>query len=84
MLSVEDVGCSGEYVLSKEIFFVCVGGASSSSGITFRLAKNVADRIKNFFLEKVSIWCLPPLFKEWDRGRLSLVFCLLSSSPRST
>lgn len=60
MLSVEDVGSSGKYVLRKEIFL-----APSSSGITLRLAKNVADRIKNFSLEKVSIWCLPPLYKEW-------------------
>lgn len=76
MLSVEDVGYSGEYALSKEIFFFFL--VPASSGITLRLAKNVADRIKNFSLEKVSIWCLPPLYKEWFEQRKVTSGCLLT------
>lgn len=52
--------------------------APSSLGITLRLAKNVADRIKNFSLEKVSIWFLPPLYKEWFVQRKVSPGCLLT------
>lgn len=63
-------GCSLEYGLWR--FW-----ATSGSGLTLRVAKNEADEIHKFSLEKASTWCLPSVFQREGQREFTPGFLLI-------